>query len=75
MGQTAIKDNVEKEINKKVHNMTRSKRVIVLDFVSYIAERDEWKATDEIMADKKLCSEIQEAWQELERGEFENIEL
>ena len=75
MGQTATKSHRLEVLTKKFNHLSFSRQDVALDFISYLEEREEWKATEEVMADKEFYQGIQEGLKELARGEMEAIEL
>lgn len=62
----------EKEKAKEVlESLPEDKIKTALDFLKYLEDRDEWEATYEIMADKKIMKDIEEGKKDIVEGHWE----
>ncbi|CAD6490179.1 MAG: hypothetical protein KFBDDELM_00057 [Candidatus Argoarchaeum ethanivorans] len=62
-----------KRVIEKIEILSESKLQSVLDFIGYLAEKEEWEATWEILSDENAMKNIKaadEAWKTKRKEEF-----
>lgn len=59
---------VKKRAREAIDFLSDKKAYIVLDFIDYLREKEEWEATDELLSDKKLLMDYKSARDEIEKG-------
>jgi len=60
--------SVRTEAKEALDALSEKKVSVVLDFIDYLREREEWEATDELLSDKKLLRDYRKAREEIRKG-------
>ena len=60
--------SVRKEAKEALDLLSDKKISVVLDFIDYLKEREEWGATTELQSDKKLLRDYKKAREEIRKG-------
>ena len=63
----------QKRAMGKIKALSESRLKVALDFIEYLAEKEEWEATWEILSDKEAMENIKEAdeaWESKRFSEF-----
>ena len=60
--------SIRTEAKEALDALSEKKVSVVLDFIDYLREREEWKATDELLSDKKLLRDYRKAREEIRKG-------
>lgn len=58
----------KKKAKEAIETLSDKKALVVLDFINYLSEREEWEATDELLSDKDLLMEYKAAREEIKKG-------
>jgi PHD/YefM family antitoxin component YafN of YafNO toxin-antitoxin module len=59
---------VKKRVKDAIENLSDKKARVVLDFIDYLKEKEEWEATAELLSDKKLLMDYKAAREEIKKG-------
>ncbi len=59
---------IRKKVNEAIKTLSEEKSRVVLDFINYLGEREEWEATGELLSDKKLLMDYKAAKEEIKKG-------
>ncbi len=59
---------VKKRAKDAIENLSDKKARVVLDFIDYLKEKEEWEATAELLSDKKLLMDYKAAREEIKKG-------
>jgi len=60
--------SIRTEAKEALDALSEKKVSVVLDFIDYLREREEWEATDELLSDKKLLRDHKKAREEILKG-------
>jgi PHD/YefM family antitoxin component YafN of YafNO toxin-antitoxin module len=60
--------SIRTEAKEALDALSEKKVSVVLDFIDYLREREEWEATDELLSDKKLLRDYRKAREEIRKG-------
>jgi len=60
--------SIRTEAKEALDALSEKKVSVVLDFIDYLREREEWEATDELLIDKKLLRDYRKAREEIRKG-------
>jgi PHD/YefM family antitoxin component YafN of YafNO toxin-antitoxin module len=60
--------SIRTEAKEALDALSEKKVSVVLDFIDYLREREEWQATDELLSDKKLLRDYRKAREEIRKG-------
>jgi hypothetical protein len=60
--------SVRKEAKEALDLLSDKKVSVVLDFIDYLKEREEWGATAELQSDRKLLRDYKKAREEIRKG-------
>ena len=60
--------SIRTEAKEALDALSEKKVSVVLDFIDYLREREEWEATDELLSDKKLLRDHKKAREEIRKG-------
>jgi len=74
MNSTIIK-NEKKTIMQHYDHMSPAKRKELLAYAIYLDEKEEWKATLEVLEDEELMTGLQKGLKAEKEGKFEKIQL
>jgi len=69
MNAKAIKERAKQIID----GLSKDRVKLILDFIEYLEEKESWEATREILEDKGMMEDIQEADKDLKEGKMENF--
>ncbi len=58
----------KKKVTEAIETLSEKKALVVLDFINYLREREEWEATDELLSDKTLLMDYKAAKEEIKKG-------
>ena len=59
---------IKKRAKDAIENLSDKKARVVLDFIDYLKEKEEWEATAELLSDKKLLMDYKAAREEIKKG-------
>ena len=67
------KNRVEykEKITKALDELPLSRLSVALDFVEYLRDRQGWKETQEILGNKELMSQLEEADRDWKAGDYD----
>jgi len=60
--------SIRTEAKQALDALSEKKVSVVLDFIDYLREREEWEATDELLSDKRLLRDHKKAREEIRKG-------
>ena len=60
--------SIRTEAKEALDALSEKNVSVVLDFIDYLREREEWEATDELLSDKKLLRDHKKAREEIRKG-------
>jgi len=60
--------SIRTEAKEALDALSEKKVSVVLDFIDYLREREEWGATDELLSDKRLLRDHKKAREEIRKG-------
>ena len=59
---------IRKKVKEAIKTLSEERSRVVLDFINYLGEREEWEATGELLSDKKLLTDYKAAKEEIKKG-------
>ena len=59
---------IRKKVKEAIKTLSEERSRVVLDFINYLGEREEWEATGELLSDKKLLMDYKAAKEEIKKG-------
>ncbi len=59
--------SIRTEAKEALDALSEKKVSVVLDFIDYLREREEWQATHELLSDKKLLRDYRKAREEIRK--------
>ena len=69
MSKAEIKERAKQAIDR----LSEARVRLILDFIEYLNEKEEWEATKEILEDKGMMEDIRACDEDLEKGEMGNF--
>jgi PHD/YefM family antitoxin component YafN of YafNO toxin-antitoxin module len=60
--------SIRAEAKEAIDVLSEKKVSVVLDFIDYLKEREEWEATVELFSDKRLLRNYKKARKEIRKG-------
>ena len=69
MSKVQIKERTKQAIDR----LSEARVRLILDFIEYLNEKEEWEATKEILEDKGMMEDIRACDEDLEGGEMDNF--
>ena len=69
MSKVQIKERTKQAIDR----LSEARVRLILDFIEYLNEKEEWEATREILEDKGMMEDIRACDEDLEKGEMDNF--
>ena len=69
MSKVQIKERTKQAIDR----LSEARVRLILDFIEYLNEKEEWEATKEILEDKGMMEDIRACDEDLEKGEMDNF--
>ncbi|MFQ6052247.1 MAG: hypothetical protein ACE5K4_11225 [Candidatus Hydrothermarchaeota archaeon] len=69
MSKAEIKERAKRAIDR----LSEARVRLILDFIDYLNEKEEWEATKEILEDKGMMEDIRACDGDLEKGEMGNF--
>lgn len=69
MSKVQIKERTKQAIDR----LSEARVRLILDFIEYLNEKEEWEATKEILEDKGMMEDIRACDEDLEKREMENF--
>lgn len=66
MSKAEIKERAKQAIDR----LSEARVRLILDFIEYLNEKEEWEATKEILEDKGMMEDIRACDEDLEKGEM-----
>ena len=69
MSKVQIKERTKQAIDR----LSEARVRLILDFIEYLNEKEEWEATKEILEDKGMMEDIRTCDEDLEKGEMDNF--
>lgn len=69
MSIKAVKEKAKEVIDRLSEERVR----LILDFIEYLNEKEEWEATEELLRDKNIVEAYREAKKDLKEGRKENF--
>jgi len=60
----------KERITKALDELSLSRLSAVLDYIEYLRDRQAWKETQEILGDKELMAQLEEADRDWNDGQF-----
>ena len=69
MSKVQIKERTKQAIDR----LSEARVGLILDFIEYLNEKEEWEATKEILEDKGMMEDIRACDEDLEKGEMDNV--
>lgn len=69
MSKVQIKERTKQAIDR----LSEARVGLILDFIEYLNEKEEWEATKEILEDKGMMEDIRACDEDLEKGEMDNF--
>ncbi len=61
----AVTSRLKKEAKQKIDRLSYDKLKVAFDFLSYLEEREEWEATEELLQIPNLLAEYRQARDEV----------
>ena len=59
---------IRKKVKEAIKTLSEERYRVVLDFINYLSEQEEWEATGELLSDKKLLMDYKAAKEEIKKG-------
>ena len=69
MSKVQIKERTKQAIDR----LSEARVRLILDFIEYLNEKEEWEATKEILEDKGMMEDIRACDEDIEKGETDNF--
>ncbi len=69
MSKVQIKERTKQAIDR----LSEARVGLILDFIEYLNEKEEWEATKEILEDKGMMEDIRACDEDIEKGEMDNF--
>lgn len=69
MSKVQIKERTKQAIDR----LSEARVRLILDFIEYLNEKEEWEATKEILENKGMMENIKACDEDLEKGEMDNF--
>ncbi len=69
MGKVQIKERTKQAIDR----LSEARVRLILDFIEYLNEKEEWEATKEILEDKGMMEDIRACDEDLEKREMDKF--
>ena len=69
MSKVQIKERTKQAIDR----LSEARVRLILDFIEYLNEKEEWEATKEILEDKGMMEDIRACDEDLEKGRMDNF--
>ena len=69
MSKVHIKERTKQAIDR----LSEARVRLILDFIEYLNEKEEWEATKEILEDKGMMEDIRACDEDIEKGEMDNF--
>ena len=69
MSKVQIKERTKQAIDR----LSEARVRLILDFIEYLNEKEEWEATKEILEDKGMMEDIRVCDEDLKKGEMDNF--
>lgn len=69
MSKVQIKERTKQAIDR----LSGARVRLILDFIEYLNEKEEWEATKEILEDKGMMEDIRACDEDLEKREMDNF--
>ena len=69
MSKVQIKERTKQAIDR----LSEARVRLILDFIEYLNEKEEWEATKEILEDKGMMEDIRACDEDLEKREMDNF--
>lgn len=64
------KTDYKERISKAIDRLSIPRLRSVLDYIEYLSDQEAWEETQEILADKELMTQLEEADKEWNEGEY-----
>ena len=69
MSKVKIKEKAKQIIDR----LSEARVRLILDFIEYLNEKEEWEATKEILEDRGMMEDIKACDEDLKKGNMENF--
>ena len=69
MSKVKIKEKAKQIIDR----LSEARVRLILDFIEYLNEKEEWEATKEILEDRGMMEDIKACDEDLKKGKMENF--
>jgi len=67
------KVQIKERTKQAIDRLSEARVGLILDFIEYLNEKEEWEATKEILEDKGMMEDIRACDEDLEKGEMDNF--
>jgi len=67
------KVQIKERTKQAIDRLSEARVRLILDFIEYLNEKEEWEATREILEDKGMMEDIRACDEDLEKGEMDNF--
>lgn len=64
------KTDYKERISKAIDRLSIARLRSVLDYIEYLSDREAWEETQEILSDKELMAQLEEADKDWNEGEY-----
>ena len=67
------KVQIKERTKQAIDRLSEARVGLILDFIEYLNEKEEWEATKEILEDKGMMEDIRVCDEDLKKGEMDNF--
>jgi len=67
------KVQIKERTKQAIDRLSEARVRLILDFIEYLNEKEEWEATKEILEDKGMMEDIRACDEDIEKGEMDNF--
>jgi len=67
------KVQIKERTKQAIDRLSEARVGLILDFIEYLNEKEEWEATEEILEDKGMMEDIRACDEDIEKGEMDNF--
>jgi len=67
------KVQIKERTKQAIDRLSEARVRLILDFIEYLNEKEEWEATKEILKDKGMMEDIRVCDEDLKKGEMDNF--
>jgi len=67
------KVQIKERTKQAIDRLSEARVRLILDFIEYLNEKEEWEATKEILEDKGMMEDIRVCDEDIGKGEMDNF--